>query len=188
MSSSRDEDRQQALSHHPPQDLVPPASRLSPPGDADAEDNVGSSHGDHSSPPSPPQRREEGSRAAGIYSGDLLQHGQQVQALPTPGRILRDASQVTQLSADSNLTRSTSSDALRSSNIDAMDLKEAQEQLTASLLEHADGQLADSSVTTEAQSFTGAPDEDSVSIDLNDEDQQGGYGAGRHQRGGQRRI
>ena len=58
-----------------------------------------------------------------------------------------------------------------------MDLKEAQEQLTASLLEHADGQLADSSATTEAQSSTGAPDEDSVSIDLNDEDQQGGYGA-----------
>ena len=44
MSSSRDEDRQQALSHHPQQDLVPPASRPSPPGDADAEDNVGSSH------------------------------------------------------------------------------------------------------------------------------------------------
>ena len=44
MSSSQDEDRQQALSHHPQQDLVPPASRPSPPGDADAEDNVGSSH------------------------------------------------------------------------------------------------------------------------------------------------
>ena len=43
MSSSRDEDRQQALSHHPQQDLVPPASRPSPPGDADAEDNIGSS-------------------------------------------------------------------------------------------------------------------------------------------------
>ena len=44
MSSSRDEDRQQALSHHPQQDQVLPATRLSPPGDADAEDNVGSSH------------------------------------------------------------------------------------------------------------------------------------------------
>ena len=44
MSSSRDEDRQQALSHHPQQDLVPPASRPSPPGDASMGDNVGSSH------------------------------------------------------------------------------------------------------------------------------------------------
>ena len=43
MSSSRDEDRQQALSHHPQQDLVPPASGPSPPGDADAEDDVRSS-------------------------------------------------------------------------------------------------------------------------------------------------
>ena len=44
MSSSRDEDRQQALSHHPQQDLVPPASRPSPPGDTSTEDYVGSSH------------------------------------------------------------------------------------------------------------------------------------------------
>ena len=44
MSSSRDEDRQQALSHHPQQDLVPPASRPSPPGDTGTEGYVGSSH------------------------------------------------------------------------------------------------------------------------------------------------
>ena len=43
MSSSRDEDRQQALSHHSQQDQVLPASRPSPPGDADTEDNIGSS-------------------------------------------------------------------------------------------------------------------------------------------------
>ena len=44
MSSSQDEGRQQALSHHPQQDLVPPASRPSPPGDASMQDYVGSSH------------------------------------------------------------------------------------------------------------------------------------------------
>ena len=43
MSSSRDEDRQQALSHHPQQDLVPPASRPSPPGDTSMQDYEGSS-------------------------------------------------------------------------------------------------------------------------------------------------
>ena len=131
MSSSRDEVRQQALSPHPQRDPVSPASRSSPPGDANMQDYVGSSHGDHGSPSSPPPRREEGSRAAGIYSGDLLQHGQPVQALPTPGRILREGSQDTQLSADFDPTRSTPRDALRSCNIDTFDMEEAQAQLTA---------------------------------------------------------
>ena len=44
MSSSRDEVRQQALSPHPQRDPVSPASRSSPPGDANMQDYVGSSH------------------------------------------------------------------------------------------------------------------------------------------------